>query len=74
MLALVIKPLMVGHMVLITILVVGILLGSYAGTSFGNGKNNVAIGYNAGPSELTTLHNRLYIDVGYYSQISSFFE
>lgn len=45
-------------------------LGSYAGTSFGNGTNNVAIGYNAGPKGLTSLHNRLYIDVGYYSQIS----
>ena len=45
-------------------------LGSYAGTSFGNGQNNVAIGYNAGPSGLSTNNNRLYIDVGYYSQIS----
>jgi hypothetical protein len=46
-------------------------LGSYAGTSFGNGVNNVAIGYNTGPTGLTTLSNRLYIDVGYSSQISS---
>ena len=47
-------------------------LGSYAGTSFGNGVNNVAIGYNTGPTGLTSnLDNRLYIDVGYSSQISS---